>query len=1020
MRIVIVLLLLLPGALIGGVLLLPRLVTWDDYRHEVTERAEAITGRSVAVQGRIDLELLPRPTLTLARATLSGDADAPDGHVLVVDRLDLRLKALPLLGGRFEVEEVRLVRPVVEILQVEQPADATAALASAGSGFVLPLAAGGPSRLSVVDGRALLNDGRGAGGQRHIEAINLDLSAAGPDGPYALDGDFELAGQPFAFTAQLGQIQPEAWSTLQLVVTAGASSGAAARLSFHGLTWSNPAAPRLRGDLSITGSDARAGLAALGRALGHDLAGLPVWLAARYRLAGQLEFSDQTAALDDLRLALADTEAAGKLRLEVGPKPAIDLRLDLAHLAAPEAWPLGGEGGLAALAALSTRLEGRIELSVQALEHRGDTIRRLRTSLVLDGAGKVTVEQARATLPGQTTVGFTGGIAGHAEDAALQGALTVVTSDLRAVLRWLRLEPAAVAKGRLRSMSLASQLALQAGTLRFSDAELRVDASRLAGSLALSLGPRPQIAGALALDRLDLDAYWPEGEPGQLIAGGLKALASVDAAIETNVERLTWHGLRLQEISLNGRWVEGRFTLDEFSLRDASDGEARLAGEFDLENNAFDLTAELATARPAQLLRRLGLAPPLMLARLTAVEVNGTARGDLDAFDLELDLASEGARLGLAGKIARTDGDSTYDLAVDASHSDYPELLGRLGIPRSPGKNGAEPFTLTGRLSGDLSAEAAVVGTARLGAMSLTGRVGWQRGPPRPRLSVRLSAGEPSLEALTGLAAVVGLRADPGLLERPRAGDWSTQPLALHGLDALDAELELSGKGGAAGPGFELSARLEQGRLLVNRLTAALWDGRLEAQASLDLARRLPFLALALDLRAIDPKALAAWLDLPPVVAGPVDLYVEATTAGNNPRDLIRGLIGDVRVTLPDGRLIGDELVALRLLPAAPITDDGGAASEQDAGAVPIADLAGSFAVRRGIAMTEAVPFALDGAEARLAGTIDLLLWAADLTLRLDDGRAADEPIGLRLVGPLARPQIRLLEPPEPVPAQAP
>jgi hypothetical protein len=156
------------------------------------------------------------------------------------------------------------------------------------------------------------------------------------------------------------------------------------------------------------------------------------------------------------------------------------------------------------------------------------------------------------------------------------------------------------------------------------------------------------------------------------------------------------------------------------------------------------------------------------------------------------------------------------------------------------------------------------------------------------------------------------------------------------------------------------------------------------------------------------------------VVAGPVDLYVEATTAGNNLRDLIRGLIGDVRVTLPDGRLIGDELAALRLLPAAPITDDGGAASEQDAGAVPIADLAGSFAVRRGIAMTEAVPFALDGAEARLAGTIDLLLWAADLTLRLDDGRAADEPIGLRLIGPLARPQIRLLEPTEPVPAQAP
>jgi uncharacterized protein involved in outer membrane biogenesis len=1017
LRIFLMLSLLLAGALIGGLLLLPRLVSWDDYRDEVTKQAEAITGRSVAVQGRIDLALLPRPTLTLGRATLSGNADAPERHTLAVDRLDLRLKALPLLGGQFEVEEVRLVRPAVELAQIEQPADATTALASVGGGFVLPLAGDGPSRLSVVDGRVILNGGQGAHGQRRIEAINLDLSAAGPDGPYALDGDFAIAGQPFAFTAELGQLAPEAWSTLQLVVTAEASDGAAARLSFHGLAWSNPAAPRLRGDLALSGGDARAGLAALGRALGHDPAALPEWLAARYRLTGQLDFSDRTAALDGLHLALADTEAAGKLRLGAGPKPAIDLELDLPHLAAPEVWPLAGEDGLAALAVLSTVVEGRIDLSVQALAYRGETIRRLRASLALDGAGKVTVEQARATLPGQTTVGFTGGLAGRGEDPALQGALTAVTSNLRAVLAWLDLEPAAIAEGRLRSMSLESQLALQAETLRFTDAELRVDASRVAGSLALTRGPRPQITGALTLDRLDLDAYWPDGDAGELLAGGLEAVRSVDAAIEARIERLTWHGLRLQEIELNGRSVGGRFTLDELSLRDAGSGKAHLAGEFDLENEAFDLTAELTTARPAQLLRRLGLAPPLMLARLTSVQVNGAARGDLDTFDLELELASAGARLQLAGAIDRANGDPTYDLAVDASHPDYPELLDQLGVPRSPAENGPQPLSMTGRLSGDLSAAAAVVGSARLGAMSLTGRVGWQHGPPRPRLSVRLSAGEPSLEALAGLAALVGVRPDPSLLEGPQPGDWSTQPLARHGLDALDAELELSGKGGVAGPGFELVARLEQGRLLVDRLAAALWDGRLEAQVSFDLARPLPFLALALDLRAIDPKALAAWLDLPPVVAGPLDLYVEATAAGDNPRDLIRGLIGDVRITLPDGRLTGDDVAALRLLPAAAPMDEGGAAADQNAGAVPIADLTGSFTLRRGIAMIVSVPLVLDGAEARLAGTIDLLLWAADLTLSLDDARAEHQALGLRLVGPLGRPQIRLLMPTEPVPA---
>ena len=49
---------------------------------------------------------------------------------------------------------------------------------------------------------------------------------------------------------------------------------------------------------------------------------------------------------------------------------------------------------------------------------------------------------------------------------------------------------------------------------------------------------------------------------------------------------------------------------------------------------------------------------------------------------------------------------------------------------------------------------------------------------------------------------------------------------------------------------------------------------------------------------------------------------------------------------------------------------------------------------------------------ARLDGTIDLLLWAADLKLRLErvDPRT-NGALGLELIGPLARPQIRLLMP---------
>ncbi len=1023
MRILVVIAVFVAGALIGGLALLPRLVTWNDYRAELTRQAEAITGQTVAIAGRIDLELLPRPILTLGRATLSSPSDAPAGRSLAVDRLDLRLKPLPLLRGQLEVNSVRLVRPV---LRIEAPhATRTSALLLAGGGLLLPLGTNGPSRLTVVDGRALVGNGDHAA-EHAIEAINFEVGSAGPNGPYTLDGEFVIAAQTFGVTGRLGQVHPDSWSTLQLVVTAPEAGSDPTILSFRGLTWSDLAAPRLRGDLSLTGSNAEAGLDALGRAFGGGgLPALPGWLAAPFRLAGHVDLVNHAAQLDRLRVALAGTEAEGSLRLGLGgPRPEFDLELALPRLAIADGWPQDA-AGLAPLAALAA-LKGRIDLSVEALDWRGGTIRRLRTTLALTGGGQMTVEQARATLPGQTSVDFTGALAGQGPDALLEGNLTVVSDDLGGLLVWSGLGPgfgpARVAAGRLRTLSLDSRLALDGSTVRFTEAELRVDASRLSGSLALSLGGRPQIAGALTLDRLDLDAYLPNGHPARLVEHGLQLFAGLDLALEARIERLTWLGLRFQDITLDGRSVAGQLTLSDLSLHDSAGTNAKLTGALDLAHRTFDLAGAVQTARPLQLLRGLGLTPPLMLARLTPVTVSGTAKGDLDAFDLALELDHDDARLALKGQVKLPPaGPPTYALAVDGSDPDYRQLLDQMGILVAPATAGPAPFDLSVKVTGDLAGQTAVAGTARLGPMSLTGEVDWQRGTPRPKVVIRLSAGEPSADGLASLAALTGLRFDPIVTQGARGGDWSTRPLAFGWLGAVDAEVEASAKGGLAGPGIELQARLEQGRLMVDRLSTALWDGQAEVQVSLDGARVLPFMALALDLKRVDAGALADWLGLPPVVEGKADLYVEATTTGANLRDLVRGLIGDVKVGLHDGRLVGADLATLAAAPGseAPPADD---TATRAAPAVVVPDLSGSFALKRGIATAKSVELTLGDRPVRLEGSVDLLLWAADLTFRVDakDG-SPTAPVGLKLVGPLDRPQLRLLAPPPPLrPEQAP
>ena len=602
----------------------------------------------------------------------------------------------------------------------------------------------------------------------------------------------------------------------------------------------------------------------------------------------------------------------------------------------------------------------------------------------------MTVEQARAILPGQTSVDFTGALAGRGADTLLEGALTVVSGDLRGLLAWSGLEPVGVAAGRLRTLSLDSRLTLDATGARFTEAELRVDASRLSGSLALSsMGTRTQIAGSLSLDRLNLDAYLPDGGAPPLIERGLQVFGGIDAALEVRVERLTWRGFRLQDIALDGRSVGGQLTLNHLLLHDSAETKADLTGALDLERRTFDLSGAVQTARPLQLLRGFGMTPPLMLARLTPVSVSGTAKGDLEAFDLALELHHEDARLAVKGQIkSPPEGRLNYALAVEGSDPDYRHLLDRMGVVVAPAGGAKAPFDLTAKLTGDLTTKAAVVGTAQLGAMSLTGQVDWQQGTPRPKLVVRLSAGDPSTDDLASLAALAGVRPDPTLTQGVRAGAWSTRPLAFGWLGAADAKVELSAKGGLAGPGIELRARLDQGRLMIDRLSGTLWNGHLDAQVSLDGARPLPFMAVALDLRAIDSEALAAWLGLPPVVEGAADLYVEATTAGNNVRDLVRGLIGDAKVGLQDGHLVGADLAKLAAAPV-PTSDaafaDG--ASVEVAPAVLVPSLSGSFALKRGIATAQGVHLKLAETPVELEGTVDLLLWAADLTLIANPAR---------------------------------
>ncbi|HLU66047.1 MAG TPA: AsmA family protein, partial [Kofleriaceae bacterium] len=735
MRILIVTALLLLALVVGGLLAVSHLVDLAAYRDQLTARAETLTGQSVAIRGDIDLDLLPRPTLSLAQATLSDPADAVR---LEVDRLDLQLRPLPLLGGRLDVAAVRLVRPVLQVA----PEARAQLLDLLGGATWLPLAPDGPRRLSVVDGRAILP---GTGGQSsELEQVNLDVSTAGASTAVELGGTFALNRQPLRIDARLGRPNEDRSGTLRLELAAEGLGGAgASSLTFGGVVRWRADAPRVRGEVVLSGADARSTIGTIGDALGRPAMAMPAWLATPFRLGGRLDLADDRLEVTDLTVGLDDAALTGRLGVVLAAVPEFSLRLQTQRLDLAGASAQDLEAALGPLLALASAGRGEIVLAAGALEHREAALRRVRATLRLGGDGGVTISDARALLPGDTDVGFAGALAGTSAGMELRGTLTAVTRDLRATLAFLDLDPAAVPEDRLNVLSLASEVALRRDGLHLREIDLRLDSTRVTGSVALQPAPRPQIAANLALDRLDVDAYQPGRPPAEVLAGLAAPLRGVDAAIEAQIGRLTWGGVHLLDVAFGGRAVGERLRIDQLTVGDFADAEARVSGEVDLTDGAFDLTATLSDAHAPRVLRRFGVEPPPVLVRLDPLEVEASASGTLEAARIDVTVGAGSATLNLAGETGLSDGEPFYELEVAAGHPDYRALLQQLGARVPAADDPAGPLEVAGRVQREAGGESSVAGTARLGGTSFTGRIAWH-GEERPYVDARISVGEPS------------------------------------------------------------------------------------------------------------------------------------------------------------------------------------------------------------------------------------------------------------------------------------
>src|SRR4030095_13912883 len=104
------------GLLITTILIVPHFVDLGLFKRTYLPLVEEALNRRVDV-GEVRLSLVPTPSIRLSKLRVSDSAAFSDNTFFSAQQVQLRVKFLPLLKGRFEVTELILDKPVFNLLK---------------------------------------------------------------------------------------------------------------------------------------------------------------------------------------------------------------------------------------------------------------------------------------------------------------------------------------------------------------------------------------------------------------------------------------------------------------------------------------------------------------------------------------------------------------------------------------------------------------------------------------------------------------------------------------------------------------------------------------------------------------------------------------------------------------------------------------------------------------------------------------------------------------------------------------
>lgn len=564
----------------------PHFVDWNAQRGNFEQQASALIGVPVKVAGKMDVRLLPSPSLVLNDIEVGkpGDAQALRARALGIEF------ALPsLLSGKLRAVELKLIAPE---LKLSLDRDGRAVLPQALAG--VKAEALSIDKLQIEDARVELSDAA-SDARLALGKLWFAGEVRALPGPFRGEGAFVMDGGLYGY--RISSARPEgAGARLKLTLD---PADRPVYAEAEGLVTGEGGSPRFEGQATIARRHAP---------IKGDRAPPP----EPWKITSRVKANAAAALFEQVEFQYGPDERALKLagtaEAKFGAKPRLDVVLSARQLdadkliAAPDGRKLSPREAIAAFLAAAGEairppLPTQLGFGVDAMTLGGGTVQELRGDLEI-AAGSANVTSLELRAPGFARVQASGRIDFDGDRTSFTGPVDFSAVDPRAFSEWLD-GKANVAPLPAKPLKLRGELTLGPGRVAIERMNAEFDRSAFDGSLsyeAAESGGRARLAAKLRADDLDLDAWL-----ALLGASVSDVTKPQDVALALSLGRLRFAGLEAgkADIAINANATG--IAIERFSIGDLGGAAIDAKGRVDLNQDikggvAFDLSLRDAAA----------------------------------------------------------------------------------------------------------------------------------------------------------------------------------------------------------------------------------------------------------------------------------------------------------------------------------------------------------------------------------------------------------------------------------------